>query len=216
MAKLTGGLHGRAAGNVGGIIYGAARTRLGKVVTARELVIPANPQTAAQTNQRDKFLASLRASRAAGPDFYQEDWNRSVGQLPGFQSLMSILLHAIDDDNKFLVAPDVTPLGTLHTPATITWEWGVGTEITLTWSTEAGDNGDPADTISYAVWDSSPGLGMLRWCKEDSDVAIRSAGTYAIDPTSCTLGMLCVMWLTSTLPGAAHLSHATWFWLEKV
>lgn len=148
MAIVTGGLHGRAAGNVGGVVYGAARTRVGKVVTARELVSPSNPQTAAQVLQRNIFKESLYATRHLTATLWQNDWNRSIGQLPGFQSMMSILLANTNAGEEFL-APADTPLGNLHFPATFTCLGGAGVsgDIDLTNSLELGLNGTVNDIM---------------------------------------------------------------------
>lgn len=148
MAKITGGLHGRAAGNVGGIVYGAARTRIGKVVTARELVKPAYSDTDLQKIFRNKFRYALNPVRMLGSDFWKEDWNRAIGQLPGFQSMMSILTKNQSEAYLLHDIP-VTPLGSLHCPDSFTGSSGTGGSgtITLSWSTEHGPAGSDSDTL---------------------------------------------------------------------
>ncbi|MBA7577306.1 hypothetical protein ES708_19155 [subsurface metagenome] len=148
MAIVTGGLHGRPRGNVDGIIYGSARTRTGKVVTAREFVIPTNPDTPLQRIQRRKFSASLFAVRHLTSSLWKEDFNRAIGQLPGFQSMMSIVLLNTDDTFMFNTPPDV-PLGNLHFPATfdVTPNILVGGGISYDWSDEVGLNGTAADVL---------------------------------------------------------------------
>lgn len=150
MAKVLGGLHGRASGNVSGIVYGAARTRTGKVVTARELVFPSNPQTAAQVLQRLKFKQALYATRHLTATIWQDWFNRAIGQLPGFQSMMSIILENTDASEEFQVPPD-TPLGNLHFPDTYAVATGAGASKTvdITWSTELGLNGTDNDEFKF-------------------------------------------------------------------
>ncbi len=147
MAIIRGGLHGRPSGNVAGVVYGAARTRTGKAVTARELVFPSNPQTALQMLQRHIFMESLYATRYLGPTVYQDYFNRSIGQLPGFQSIMSILLKNTNASEEFRAPPD-TPLGNLHFPITCAFTTALGAVGTyeIDWSTEVGINGTAADT----------------------------------------------------------------------
>lgn len=166
MAVVVGGLHGRPHGNVAGIVYGAARSRQGKIVTARELVTPSNPNTPDQQTQRSKFSDSLEIVRAWGPSVYQDDWNRAIGQLPGFQSMMSVLLDNIDASLDVSPPPD-TPLGDLHIPDTITFVTG-GTPgaWNVTWSTENGSNGTAADVVKVIA------------CQEDPDATnARRTGT---------------------------------------
>ena len=147
-AIITGGLHGRPRGNVAGVVYGAARTRTGKAVTARELVSPSNPQTPAQVLQRHIFSESLDATKRLSASLWQDDWNRAVGQLPGFQSMMSILLNNTDALEDFNTPSD-TPLGDLHFPITFTVVTGAGPTRTIdvAWSNELGSNGTVNDTV---------------------------------------------------------------------
>lgn len=148
MAKVIGGLHGRPSGNVGGIIYGGARTRTGKVVTARELVFPSNPKTTDQQLQRRKFKQSLYATRHLAAALWQDYFNRAIGQLPGFQSMMSIILDNTDDTEEMTVPPD-TPLGNLHFPETYAMVTGDmdPKSIDVTWSAELGLNGTVDDLL---------------------------------------------------------------------
>jgi hypothetical protein len=152
MAKVTGGILGRASGKVSGIVFGGARSRTGKVVTAREKVIPANPNTASQQAQRSNFQAALAIVRGFGPDVYSDHFNRAIGQLPGFQSLMSIVLNNRNEDGTFKVPP-ATPLGTLHYPTTLTiTSEAVAGQIDVYWSQELGDNGTDNDECYILVW----------------------------------------------------------------
>ena len=161
MAKVKGGITGRPAGKVAELIFGAARTREGKAVTVREAVNPSNPRTAEQQAQRSKFSQALQVTKAIGPSIYQDDWNRSVGQLPGFQSWMSILLNNIDATDT-LAAPADIQLGDLHYPDTVQATPGTQTgEIDVDWSSEAGANGTGADVaVAIAIEQSPDGQGV--------------------------------------------------------
>ncbi len=145
-AIIRGGLHGRPSGSVAGIIYGGARSRIGKVVTARELVFPANPRTAPQLLQRRKFKQSLFATRHLAAVLWQDYFNRAIGQLPGFQSMMSIILDNTDAAEELTIPPD-TPLGNLHFPDTFSIDTGVAIpgSCDATWSAELGLNGTADD-----------------------------------------------------------------------
>jgi hypothetical protein len=145
MAKQSGGLLGRPSGSIAGIVFGSARSRQGKIVTAREKVSPSNPNTASQQTQRGKFGNALSTVKAIGPSIYQDDWNRAVSQLPGFQSWMSLVLNNLDA-SSVLSAPADVNLGNLHFPSTgPTLSAGGAGEITVEWSNELGDNGTAAD-----------------------------------------------------------------------
>lgn len=145
MSRVRGGIYSPPRGLCGNIVWGAARTRTGKVATTREYVIPVDPQSADQVIQRTKLADSVAVVRGWGPSYYLTDWDRAVGQLPGFQSLMSVLLDCIADNFQFAAPPD-TPLGALHFPAAFTSAAsGTPGAITITWSSEAGADGTAAD-----------------------------------------------------------------------
>jgi len=157
MAKIEGGITSRPSGRLGNIIFGAARTQAGKVVTAREAVDPSNPNTPAQQSQRTKFSESLDIVQAIGPSVYQEDWNRARGQLPGFQSWMSVLLENINDQEEVSPPSDV-PLGDLPFPATWSVSSGAGVgEIDLTWDTSTPAGADAADQAVAVAIPVNPG-----------------------------------------------------------
>jgi len=212
MAIIRGGLHGRPSGNVAGVVYGAARTRQGKAVTARELVFPSNPQTPAQVLQRQIFFASMHGVRSVGPDMYQDDWNRSVGQLPGFQSLISILMMNTDASNE-LSAPDPTPLGNLHFPDTFTIVTGAGAagSIQLDWTGELGDNGTNNDVLRGACWrvavtaSGKRGGLYIPFAKVRSDLSVNPVvGSPSID-------MVVVVWFEGAGVAEDLLSQAKWY-----
>jgi len=160
MAKIPGGITSKPSGKLGNIIFGAARTPQGKVATAREAVDPSNPNTSAQQAQRGKFAQAVSIVQDIGPEIYQGDWNRAVGQLPGFQSWQSILLNNLADDGT-LSAPPTRPLGKLHFPDT--WDAQPGDNagyIKVSWSDETGDNGTDQDKqIVVAIEQEKPSSG---------------------------------------------------------
>lgn len=147
MAKQQGGLLGRPSGKIAGLVFGSARSRTGKVVTAREKVNPSNPNTPDQSAQRSKFKNAIDRVKLLGPDIYQDGFNRSVGQLPGFQSVMSLLLNNLDESGDFDAWADV-PAGDLHYPATVSkTTGGTAGNISFEWTTEEGSNGADDDLV---------------------------------------------------------------------
>ena len=152
MSVIDGGILGKVRGKTAGIVFSTARGRTGKVNTARQFVIPANPQTADQVAQRSVFKRALVIVKGWGPDVYQTDFNRAVQQLPGFQSMMSVLLANVDSSQEFDPPGDL-PLGDLHFPDTWTVGNGAsGSDIKITWSTETGANGTSADLVKLAIY----------------------------------------------------------------
>lgn len=180
MARLDGGIFSRPRGKTANIVFGAARTREGKVVTARELVPPSNPNTPDQQSQRSIFSDSLYIVRQLGQGIYQSDWNRAIAQLPGFQGMMSIFMNNMDDTLTLGVPAEVN-LGNLHVPDSFSASPGAsGGDFDLTWSTEVEGTGGPSDTaVVLAIGAGAAGLGNDRIVQIETG-EIRSAGSLTI------------------------------------
>jgi len=118
MAKFESGIFSKAAGSIGGVVFSKARTREGKLMTARERVIPTNPQTVPQQANRMNFKDTLNIVRTLGPGYYREDWDRSISQLPGYQSLFSVISQSKSKVGTNIIVDDPQPdilLGELDT-----------------------------------------------------------------------------------------------------
>lgn len=176
MAVLQGGIFSRPAGKTGGIVFGAARTRQGKLVTSRLLVPPSNPNTALQQAQRSKFAECLNVIRRWSPSIYQSDFNRSIGQLPGFQSMESILLNQIDAALTFSFVTPIN-LGLLHNPASILTHSNDLGNLNFTFSTELGDNGTNNDIAVLIAVSTSSGTRNQTNEVVSYQTALRSAGS---------------------------------------
>ena len=97
MSRLKGGIFGRLAGKTGDLVFSQARGRRGTLNTVRQLVVPANPRTAAQQSNRGLFGQSVESLREAGISNIRSPFNRYVGQLPAFQSILNQLLTRWDN-----------------------------------------------------------------------------------------------------------------------
>ena len=97
MSRLRGGIFGRLAGKTGDLVFSQARGRRGTLNTVRQLVVPANPRTAAQQSNRGLFGQSVESLREAGISNIRSPFNRYVGQLPAFQSILNQLLTRWDN-----------------------------------------------------------------------------------------------------------------------
>lgn len=146
MATLQGGIFSRPRGKTGGIVFGAARTRTGKLVTSRLLVPPSNPNTAAQQTQRGIFSACQDIVRRLGASVYQVAWNRSVGQLPGFQSMQSIFMTQMDGSFDLTLVNDIN-LGTLEGLTNLEGGAVDNASIEWIWSDAVSGNGTAADEV---------------------------------------------------------------------
>lgn len=179
MSRVTGGIYSKPSGKTAGIVWGAARTRQGKVSTARQLVPPSNPNTPLQQNQRTKFKDCLFIVRTLGTQIYRDAWNRSIGQLPGFQSLQSIMLNTMDDFFALNPPPSIN-LGTLHFPQTFSGAGSGLTAITFTWSTELVEPSSASDLFQVLIIATDQTERNVPGQIISSTTALRSAGTLVI------------------------------------
>lgn len=187
MSKLLGGLFSRPSGKTSGIVFGAGRTIRGKQVTSREYVIPTDPRTNAQIEQRSKMPFSTAIIQAIGRSIYQFDWNRAVNNLPGFQSLSSLFMRFVDFTTGILNTPSAVSLGARHFPDT--WAAAAGTdEINVTWSTENGDIGAPDDTAIVIAVATNPSPGEVTRPVIVDESAIRSDGLVDLASTGVAAG----------------------------
>lgn len=150
MSVISGGIFSKPRGKTGGIVFGAARTRNGKLATARELVKPSNPNTADQQVQRNKFRSTLDLVRRFGASIYQTAWNRSIGQLPGFQSMMSIFLNQMDTSMDLTLVNEIN-LGVLHFSDSFAASDEGGGEVSFSWGNDTGSNGTILDTCTILM-----------------------------------------------------------------
>lgn len=146
MAVLQGGIFSRPRGKVGGIVFGAARTRQGKLVTSRLLVPPSNPNTSAQQAQRGIFSYAMDIVRRIGSTVYRTDWNRAIGQLPGFQSLQSIFMKQTSSAGDVSLVTPIN-LGILEPLLSLVVDKTDDSTISVGWSDTVSGNGTAADIV---------------------------------------------------------------------
>jgi len=210
MARLDGGIFSRPRGKTANIVFGAARTREGKVVTARELVPPSNPNTSAQQTQRSKFKEALEIVRKIGKSIYGSDLNRAVSQLPGFQGLMSVLMNNMNDSYG-LSAPATLNLGNLHFPDSFDLILGTGTtQIAFDISTETGPNGTVSDTMMMIAIEKAAAANP-----QDRDVVVNTNFQRdSVDPqvtvANGSTDYLCLLYFRGAGAASGLLSSAVW------
>lgn len=150
MSSIKGGIFGNPSGSTGNIVFGAARTREGKVTTARQKVNPSNPKTSAQVTQRNKFSSVLDLVRRIGKPIYGTDWNRAIGQLPGYQSIQSTYLNQIDSSLDINLTLPVN-LGTLPGFENFSVTSGSPGVINITWNDNSGGSATSADVATFLL-----------------------------------------------------------------
>ena len=212
MAVVKGGLHGRPRGAVAGIVYGAARSRQGKVVTAREYVIPGEITDAKVIAQRAVFGSLLYSTAYLAAQCWQTDFNRSVGQLPGFQSIMSVLLKACPYATKTLAAPPDTPLGNLYTPGfTVITHPSTAGSIRLSWTTGLGTNGTTADPVVVFIIEAGYTTGNIRPAFWKGEVSTRTVGTIDLTTGSSGMNWICCAYFRGAGTAVGNVSAAKWY-----
>ena len=152
MARHAGGIFSNPRGTTSGLVFGAARTPQGKVVTSRQHVIPHNPRTTLQTANRNNWLGAVAAVRALGSTIYLDAFNRAIGQLPGFQSMMSMLKQIKGGDQTVLRTPATANIGTLAPLVGLVYSTISGDHpISITWTGRGVGDQDANDTVGILL-----------------------------------------------------------------
>lgn len=152
MSLHTGGIFSRARGKLSGVVFSEVRTRKGKGMISRELVIPANPNSPGQQEVRSRFSAVKQALKAYTRDSYQEILDRGYGNLPGYQTFEKMLLNSLNIDGT--VSP-ITPVATGNEPgwAGGTIDYGVSNPDDIIITVEGGPSGYTTGTTLHSwLW----------------------------------------------------------------
>jgi len=196
MSRVLTGIYGRPSGKTGGVVWGAGRTLTGKVATTREYVIPKNPRADKQVHQRNVFTAAVGLLRTLAMDLWKYDWNNGVGELPGWQSMLSWCLKQLvwDTDHvEFLPDPGEVSLGPVYAPVIIATPT-VPKKIVLTWTTEiVGDHCAAGDVVrGYCCLSSAPDTpAQIHEIPIDT---IRSAATYSFTALTASTSYCVQVW----------------------
>lgn len=223
MSKFPGGIFSKASGQVSGLVFSQARTRQGKLMTARQLVIPTNPKTFAQQNNRYAQKIATRMVTQLGPGIYREDWDESEGLNAGFASMLSIIRQnykasgVIQPDfaSAWVSVPPQTTLGDLHTPDSVSITEPSDEIFRVSWSTENGTNGSPSDQAVVLLFEgaSSPiSTGEVEAVAVLN--AVRSDGQAESEISGVQIGLdfmaVACLYFRSGLEEPENLSPAKW------
>jgi len=213
MAKLEAGIFSAPSGNNNGLVFGKARTKNGKKTTVREKVIPSNPNTTGQQNQRSRFTFALRIVKAIGRNIWEFAWDSAVGGLAGFQSLMSLFTNALSSTGGTLSPPQSVSLGARHFPDSLSASAGTD-EIDVTWSTEVGDIGASDDEVTLIAVAVDPDSGETTRTVLTDQSTTRTDGSATISFTGVATGDFVVgMYLKGVsvgIPSGEVYSQAEW------
>ena len=149
MARHEGGIFSRASGSTSGIVFSSVRDKRGKTMISREKVTPRDPKTTNQLSNRHKFGRIVSALSSWSPALWQDIFNKSVGQLPGWQSLESSLVPALGSDGKFQPAPDIST-GNSFGWESGTIDYGVTDSSQIIVTVNGGSFDYPVDSILHA------------------------------------------------------------------
>jgi len=209
MALVYSGIYSRPAGKTGGVVWGAARTRIGKVATARTYTIPNQPNTDAQLQRRALLKTGAYFANLLGEALYRDPWNNVVGLLPGFQSLMSHAINSMEYDattglGAWLDTPPPISLGPSFMPEVVA-TGGSGT-LTLTWDTDTpGDHSADEDGMLGACFvKDQPYLGLTSFFTRAIGNHHRDAGTMSFSGMTGPNTFGALVWFRHTEPDGSY------------
>lgn len=163
MALLLGGITSKPSGKTAGVVFGRARTRYGKLATAREWTIPNDPQTESQTENRDLFRLASLTGGMAGSELYQAAWDNVEGLLPGWNAFVAWAKSALELSGIYQWKDTLPPksLGPVYMPEITQNPNDVDGHLDLTWDGDiVGDHCADEDTLwGFYAAKGSPGSG---------------------------------------------------------
>lgn len=167
MARFDHNIFSKSNGSIGGITFSQARAREGKVQTARERVIPSNPDTPPQQNTRLRMKDAQTILANTGAEIYRRFWNRQVEKLAGAQSLISkIMAFSRLSSTGDTMLYDNPPLMTASRgigPAPISVSLGSGpTEFVLNFGSTTPENALPSDRLCVVSWSRATNLSIIQ------------------------------------------------------
>lgn len=165
MAKYTGGLLGEYSGKIGNLVASSWKG----INYVRSFVIPANPQTSAQTAWRNVFQVVVLLARTLLSAVIQPYWDVQYKRNSGYAEFMKTNLDAMSG-GPFDIADMLVAAGTWGAATISTAEYS-GSDVTITWDTTTSINQKATDKIVAVVVDLSNSLSYV------DESAVRSDGT---------------------------------------
>lgn len=213
MSKHYAGPYSKPSGKAGGLVWGAARTQQGKIATAREYVIPADPNTPDQQETRTIFKSAVDICGNLGAAVWQEPWNNTLGELQGYSSIMSYLIdnqELTDTIPSIVATPGPKSLGPVHMPV-IGYTVAGASQYTLDWDDEiVGDHAALTDDfMGFILNQATPANWEIGYILQPGTVT-RAAETYItpFDVLEDGVGNLSCFWFRHDPGGGAPLEYS--------
>jgi hypothetical protein len=180
---ILGGFSGKVANVVGSSWKGIAYMKSMPLSVA-------NPQTTAQTTQRNAFSKSVEIAGGILADWVKPLWDRFAQNMSGYNAFVQANIPACPN-GVFNPALAVMSKGTLYKGAVASYLINIATK-TMTWelSDQLGNNGLATDQIYIVVWNETQNY----WFTETAEYT-RAVDAYQIvDPDMANANMYHV-WL---------------------
>jgi len=201
MSIVRGGIYGDPLGKTGAIVWGKARTYYGKEPTTRRYVIPHDPQTVDQVERRDIFRMAVNVAKFAGSALWQNAWNDTLGELPGWHSFLSWAIENLEPgalEIDWTATPSEKLLGPVYMPSVSTTGASSG-QVKLTWTSEVPGDHASADDLLFGFVSKQDQPDLESSFKRNTSGTLRSALTYSF---------------TGVVPGEDYL-YCVWFRHEE-
>lgn len=151
MGIIQSGILSKVSGKVAGVVGGSWKNK----AYLRAWVKPANPNTVAQQAQRTKFAQCVAFAKPLLGQVIQEYWDPFQKTMSGFNAFVKENIDVFPDPEvwntiKLSVGPLSHALSTLASYS--------GTDVTITFTANKGNNGLDSDKVFAVVRDKSTGL----------------------------------------------------------
>jgi len=148
---ILGGLSGKVSGVVGSNWKG--------IKTLRAYSKPANPQTAGQTTQRNKFAYTVAFAKTILTSVINEYWKGKNAYMSPFNSFLKVNIPKANATTGINTTNLITS-GSLESSVIDNCIYS-GSQITLNWETETIGNGLPTDFILVVIYDKENNVSFV-------------------------------------------------------
>jgi hypothetical protein len=144
--KMLNGILGGGSGKIGGAVAFSWKG----IPVLRSYAIPSNPQTAAQTAQRDRMSACVIKAKSLLSTVITNYWNSFAVKMSGYNSWVKQNIMNLAATTFYYTTDNVMSQGSLEGTA-ITGAVLAANEVTFTWDETIYGNGALTDTADLIV-----------------------------------------------------------------
>ena len=210
MATMKQGIFGAMSGRVGNVVFSSWK---GVPVAKQRPASVANPQTAAQTEQRDRMTGIVAAARILLASIIQPFWNPFAQGQSGYNAFVSENIAAFAGGDLSVPASFYSMRGSLLGVAGLSATANAATDtLNVSWTNNSGQaDALSTDQLVVAVWNRTQGA----WFTEVA-LDTRGAGPHAVTIPGLVAGNVLDVYVSFARPNRSKVSDSSYISVTAV